>query len=316
MDKRIYDTCMAYRDGKLKDSTWSSLATELGYRSAEALRSAFKRERKKEKFTVDQKIEYTKDFPRVVCFDVEMSPMIVYTFDLWNDGISPDNIIHGKHMLAWSGKQICDSKMHSDVMTSYESYRSDDERIVKSLWDFLNGAKILIGHNVKDYDMREVNTRFLMHGLNPISNYQVVDTLKVAKSVFAFESNKLKYINQKLDIKQKIDNGGMSLWIKCMEGDEASLKKMKEYCEGDTLSVEELYFKMRPYIIGHPNLGLMINSENPVCPNCASDDIIANGSYFTTAGEYESVRCRNCGALSRRRSDITGKEKKKNLLRN
>jgi len=43
---------------------------------------------------------------------------------------------------------------------------------------------------------------------------------------------------------------------------------------------------------------------------------VDNGSYFTTAGKYGSMRCSDCGSLSRKRLAETKPETKKTLMRN
>lgn len=316
MNDFTLNDCKSYynKEDGYKDITWQSLANKHGYTSGEALRSAFKRERKK--LNIPKQDTSIRRYPRIICFDIENTPMLVYTFSLWGDNLNPSNVMQESFMLCWSAKELNSSFVESDAITSEEAKNQDDERITRSLWDYLNGAHILIGHNIKDFDIKVMNTKFLLYGLPPISSFQIIDTLKIAREKFAFASNKLDFINKALGIKQKLENSGMKLWIGCMDGKKESLIEMLEYCKVDTSAVEELYYQFRPYITGHPNLGLFDDKLNSVCANCGSEDIEDNGFYFTSSGKYQSIRCKCCGALSRKRTSVINAEKKKGLLRN
>lgn len=316
MNDFTLEDCKSYyqREYGYKETTWEILANKHGYTSGEALRSAFKRERKK--LNIPKQDIENKRYPRIVCFDIENTPMLVYTFSLWGDNLNPSNVMQESFMLCWSAKELNSSFVESDAITSEEAKNQDDERITRSLWDYLNGTHILIGHNIKDFDIKVMNTKFLLYGLPPISSFQIIDTLKIAREKFAFASNKLSFINKALGIKQKLENSGMKLWIECMHGNKKSLDEMLEYCKVDTSAVEDLYYQFRSFITGHPNLGLFTDDLYSVCPNCGSLAWDDNGFYFTSSGKYQSIRCQTCGALSRKRTSVVNAEKKKGLLRN
>jgi len=115
-----------------------------------------------------------------------------------------------------------------------------------------------------------------------------------------------------LGIEQKITHEGFILWRKCMDGDEKALKKMNKYCRGDIVATEDLYYRIRPFIKGHPNLALYFNTNEERCPNCGSDDLKNEGFYYTPAGKWQSLRC-VCGALSRSKINLLSIGKRKNL---
>lgn len=316
MDDLTFNECLGYYRQEMnhKDTTWEKLAKQYNYQSGEALRSQFKRERKKRNIVKENKKVSSQ---RIICFDIERTPLIAYSWSLWENSIHPENVVQDSYILCWSAKELNSPNISSDRLTCSEATTGYDERIVRSLWNYLDGAKILIGHNIEDFDVKVMNTRFIIYGLPPISSFQTVDTLKVARRKFLFQSNKLSYINKFLDIKQKIENSGMALWTRCMNGDPDALSEMNEYCQRDVSAVEELYYRFRPYISGHPNLGLFNDDPNNLkCPNCGYTDLSNNGFYFTSVGKYNSMRCNSCGALSRTRYDTLDKELKKTLLRN
>lgn len=319
-ESKLFELCLNYYNQEFKSTTWNDLDQQTGYgKGGEALRSWFKRERQKRgipsKDKQQNKEEQKTGIPRIVCFDVETSPWLAYTFNIW-EGVSPNNVIEDSILMAWSAKDLNDSYVHTDILTSDEAVDRDDERITRSIWACLNGADILIGHNIKAFDIPYINTRFLKYNLPPLQSFQIIDTLLIARSNFKFASNKLSFLNKSLGIKQKLENCGISLWLKCLDGDKRYLNDMIEYCKGDVMAVEELYYKIRPFIKGHPNIGLYNESDAMVCPNCGSENVITQGYYYTSAGKFESMRCKSCGALSRKKTSVISKVKKKNLLRN
>ena len=85
-----------------------------------------------------------------------------------------------------------------------------------------------IGTGIGDeFDIKKANARFIYHGLKPTKFYLSIDTKKVAKKYFKFDSNSLSSLGEYLGLGEKVDTGGYSLWKGCLLGDPASWKKMK-----------------------------------------------------------------------------------------
>ncbi len=83
------------------------------------------------------------------------------------------------------------------------------------------------------FDIKKANTRFLLNKMEPVTEKKAMDTLKIARSKFAFESNRLDYISQKLGLRPK-DDIRNSDWLKIVtSGDEKTLAKIKKYCRSD-----------------------------------------------------------------------------------
>ena len=296
---------------------WKDLAIELNYKDGEYLRSDFKHERSRRGLLLNKKeLLYDNDnFPKICVFDIEFAPMQVYTFGLWDQNITPDKIITDGYVLCWSAKMLNDPKIELDVIEPFLSKDGDDYDVIQHIHQYLDKCQIVIGHNIKEYDLKTLNTRFLYYGFYPLSQFQVIDTLTVAKNNFRFPSNSLKYINKFLDIKQKDETEGFQLWKNCTQGDEESLSKLGKYCKNDVLATEELYYKFRPYIKTHPNMGLYFETTEPICKNCGSKNLMSNGFYYTNVSKYESVRCGSCGALGRKKDNLVSKEQRKALVR-
>lgn len=189
---------------------------------------------------------------RVLVLDIETSPIQSYTWGIWEQNISIDQIKHDWFVFCWSAKWLNSDKILSDRLTGKEARKMNDKRILKSMWELLDEADIVIAHNGDKFDIRKINTRFLKHGMNYPSPYKSFDTLKICKREFGLTSNKLDYVCRFLGMEGKVETGGQKLWNECMLGDEKALKKMSHYCDNDIKILEQVYLKLEPYIRNNP----------------------------------------------------------------
>lgn len=248
----------------------------------------------------------------VLVFDIETSPLMVYTWGIWNQNIPTDNILKDWMILTWSAKWLFEDKMYSARIKPSEIKRNDDKRVVKALWSLIDEADIVIAHNGNKFDIKRMNTRFLKHGLNLPSPYQSIDTLLHARKKFNIISNRLDYIASNfLGIEGKMETE-KGLWKKAIEGDREALHTMDVYCQQDVRVLEDVYLHLRPYIQPHPNIGLLESSDKPQCPCCGSTDLKPIGDYNTYVNTYMSFRCPN-GSISRSRVNATPKSVRDNL---
>lgn len=260
--------------------------------------------------------------PRIFVVDVENAPSMAAVWRMWKQNINNDQITEEWYMLSWSGKWLMDTEIYSDVLTSEEAKEGKDKRIMKSLWQFVDHADILVGHNLDRFDVLKMNTRFIINGLMPPSSYQTIDTLVAAKKNFSFTSNKLDYLCKQFGVSRKADNGTIKRWIGCTQGDPVCLKDMDAYNQQDIMATEELYLAMRPYIKNHPNIGLYLDNKTESCYKCGSPNIEwlydESGDpkcYYTGVNKYHIYRCRedNCKSIGRSRFSAISKEQKKNI---
>lgn len=253
------------------------------------------------------------EIPNILLFDIETAPLVAYIWKLWDNNVSTDFVLNDWFCLTWSAKWLHDDEIISRRLTAKEVKEEDDSRIITDLWSLIDNSDIVIAHNADKFDVPKINSRFIIHGLNPPKTYQRIDTLKVLKRKFGFSSNKLTYVNDILGLDVKIDTGGFDLWKRCMKGDESALMEMEKYNRNDVSILEQLYLKIRPWIVSHPNVGIYINSDATMCPACGSEDITKGGAYYTTVSEFDTYRCNTCGAIGRMRTSNLSKTKKAGL---
>lgn len=258
-----------------------------------------------------------KKEPKILTFDIENCPMQAWIWQQKTEYV-PDNMIKKEWIiLCWSAKWLGEKKVISSALPDYKAYYKKnkfcDKKILADLWKLLDEADIVVGHNVKRFDIRKANARFIMNGMKPPSPYKVVDTLQIARNKFMFTGNKLNNLAIYLGLGKKLDTGGFQLWLDCIAGKQTAWKKMVKYCEKDVVLTEKVYLKLLPYITNHPNLANFVNVEDPVCPNCGSDKLHKRGFARTAVQKYQRYQCQSCGAWSRANDKIGNKIERKSI---
>lgn len=264
-----------------------------------------------------------KNKPWILVYDIETAPLLSYTWGLWDQNISLNQIKSDFHILSWSAKwmESADKKTvygpHRKIM--YMDQRNsrnieNDKKCLKGIWDLLNQADIVLTQNGKSFDEKKLNARFLLNGMKPPSPVKHIDTLRIAKSRFALTSNKLEYMTKKLCRKQKSSHKqfpGFELWLECMKGNLKAWDEMKKYNPQDVLSLEELYVEhLQAWDTTAPSFNLYTNEEDPVICNCGSDKLQRRGFSFTTTSKYQRYQCQDCGHWSRGKKNMLTKNKK------
>jgi hypothetical protein len=257
-----------------------------------------------------------KSKAKILIFDIETTPLEAYVWQsqVWKARVTDENIISQWYMLTWSAKWLGSNEMMSMRLTGKEVKKEDDKRIVKGLWRLLNEADIVVAHNGDSFDVPNINSRFIINGLFPTTPYQTIDTKKIAAKQFGFTHNSLNALGRVFGLGQKIGTD-FDLWKRCKDGNEEALMYMEEYNRGDVDLLEDVYLKLRPWIKGHPNVALYMDTEETVCHVCGSLNVEPESFYFTGVGKYPTYRCKDCGgAVSRGRKSVLSKEKRENLV--
>lgn len=242
--------------------------------------------------------------PKIVLADIETFPMLTATFSLY-----PENIGHDQILQDWS--IICACWKYLDKPVVYSSSILDDKEafkesvnndlvVVKRLRDVLQDADVVIGHNVKKFDLKKFNARLILHGLDPLpSGLLVLDTLTEVRKVAAFSSNRLDYLGKVLTGEGKLPTE-KGLWLKALKGNKKAIKDMVTYCIGDVKKLEEIYIKLRPYMKNHFHSGVLHGEDRQYsCQKCGSTNL-TNGKVRHTAAGVKKIQkqCKTCFGYS------------------
>lgn len=234
--------------------------------------------------------------PRILFYDLETSLQTVAVFQLGgNDYIQPQNLITERYIICASWEWLGEGKVHSvSVLDDSERFvkdQQDDKHVVETLHKVMSEADVIIAHYGDSFDNKYVRTRILYHGLDPLPPIATIDTKKIAKQVFYFNSNKLDYIGKYLKIGQKLSHSH-GLWLTILRGGKeavAAIKKMVVYNKGDVTLLKGVFMKLRPYVPAHINRELFGKAEG--CPRCGSKKVQSRGTYYAQTRTYRRWQC-------------------------
>jgi len=227
----------------------------------------------------------------ILYYDIETSPILSYTWGTYQTDVL--SIVTNTGLLCFS------YKINKEKTVVISTRVSTEKRMVKMLWNLFDKADVIIGQNSDRFDNRVVNSLFIKYGLTPPSPYKTVDTLKIARKYFRFDSNKLDNLGAYLVGERKKSTGGIGLWLDCMNGDEKSLLKMERYCKQDVDLLVKVYEKLKGWTTNHPNHNLYHGTTHE-CPVCGKSTH-KRGFMYTRTGKYQRYQCTNelCAAWSR-----------------
>ena len=228
-------------------------------------------------------------------FDIETSPNIGF---FWTAGfklnISTESIIKERAIICICYKWEEDKITHS---LNWDS-KQNDKKMLQDFIKVANEADELVGHNGDKFDLAWVRTRCLFHRIDMFPTYTTIDTLKVARSKFKFNSNKLNYIAKYLGIGQKIHTE-YDIWKNIvLNKDKEAMDKMIKYCKMDVILLEKVHKELSLHIPAKTHYGVIFGGDRGSCPECGSDDIVRNNKRVTASGLVKvQMRCKTCGKM-------------------
>jgi DNA polymerase III epsilon subunit-like protein len=197
----------------------------------------------------------------------------------------------------------------------YNELDHGQEEMVRQLHAVLTEADVVVGHNIKAFDLKWANTMFIELGLPPATRVRVVDTLQVVRANFKLPSYSLDYLCKRWGLGEKIAHEGIELWLKWELKNSAAKKMMQRYCKHDVSLTQKLYYHVRSYIHNHPNMALFSDMKRPVCPSCGSNKVVKKGKGSTDNLIYQRYKCNDCGnPRIRGKSTTLTKEQRDKLL--
>jgi hypothetical protein len=234
--------------------------------------------------------------------DIETAPNTSFTWGLFKQFVSIDQIIKPGYTLSWAAKWLGQREVMFDSL-----HTSTPLEMITRIHELIEEADAVVHYNGSKFDMPILNKEFLLHGLPPPSPVQQIDLLKTVKRRFRLSSNKLDFVAQSLGLGKKTSHKGFALWIGCMNNDPACWKVMKRYNKQDVVLLEKLYHELLPWIVGHPNRSVF--SGEKVCPHCGSKHFHRKGEQHTKAGTYHRYKCMDCHTPFRGVTNLAPRDK-------
>jgi DNA polymerase elongation subunit (family B) len=231
----------------------------------------------------DDKLKEIK--PRILIFDIEVSP---HQGEYWSKNWETDIIAPLGY-----GRILCFAAKWLGHKKTFSIGGNNEERVVRKLWKLLNEADLLVGQNIKAFDIKFANSRFAFYGLPPISPHKVFDTRTEAKKYISLPSYRLNDIADYFGIGHKLEHEGLPLWHKCLNGDRQAWKRMLRYCRQDVELTYKVFQLLMPFV---DNKAIFLNGG---CAHCGSKNLKRRG--LTLDGKFQRMQCQDCGGWSKQK---------------
>lgn len=229
-------------------------------------------------------------------FDIETSPNIVLS---WRTGyklnIGHDSILQERGIIC-----ICYKwENEKEVYALTWDKKQNDKKMLQEFIKVAKSADQLIAHNGDRFDIKWVQTRCLYHRIPSFPKYQTLDTLKVAKSHFYFNSNRLDYIARFLGFDGKSDMSYSDWKEILLDKSQEAMDKMVAYCKKDVTLLEDVYKELAKYTEPKIHTGVLEGGEKWSCGHCGSEDVYCNKTKVTKMGTIRrEMHCKSCGGYS------------------
>ena len=233
--------------------------------------------------------------PKILYVDIETAPIIAAIWTTYE--ANAIWIERDTYLLSFAAKWAHERNVKTFALPDYPRYKThkhDDKQLCHDLWKMLDAADIVVAHNGDSFDIKKINSRLAVHGFKPPSPYKTIDTLKVARRNFKFDSNKLDNLGRYLKEGRKIPNTGAHLWRGCCDGDPKSWRIMRRYNAGDVRLLVRIDQRLRSWDRNRPNLNLYTGGHG--CPTCQSRALQRRGLNYGKTVVRQRWLCEDCGA--------------------
>lgn len=237
---------------------------------------------------------------KILFVDIETAPIIMASWTMRPPHAGSVWVERDTFILMASYKWSHERAVHTVCLPDFPSYKRskhDDKALCGVLFDLLDSADIVIAHNGDSFDIKKINSRLIVNGYGCPSPFKTIDTLKIARRAFKFDSNKLDNIGRYLDVGRKIPHTGADLWRGCVEGDEKAWATMRKYGKQDTVLLVDVYDRLKSWAPNHPDLNTYKEYKDRVgCPTCTSENTQRRGTAVKLKSKYYRHHCQDCGS--------------------
>jgi len=228
-------------------------------------------------------------------FDIETSPNIGLFWEAgYKKNIDYSNIIKERAIIC-----IC-YKWEDSKEVGYLTWDSKqcDKKMLEKFIAVANTADEMVGHNGDKFDLAWIRTRCLFHRIEMFPTYTTIDTLKVSRNKFRFNSNKLDYIAKYLGMGEKIKTE-FGLWKAIvLNKDKEAMAKMVKYCQQDVKLLEKVYKELSLHILPKTHYGVIFGGDRGSCPECGSEDLVRVGTRSSASGlKKVQLKCKTCNKM-------------------
>ena len=244
--------------------------------------------------------------PRILALDVEMSFNVSYHYDQWKVNIPWTHVKHRQFMICAAWQWIGTNKIHTvsvlDDPNRFKKNFRDDYHVLKTLKDQIDDADAVIAYNGRRFDVKEINTGLVKHGLGPTHDYVMLDPIQIAKSKFRFKGGN-SLANLCDFFRLPVQKGKVELcdWIGGTEGDRDSINKIVEYNKTDIPTMIGVWEKIKAYAPSKLNMNHFVDPKGltVVCAQCGSPNLNLHKKRKTSRASIRyQYQCRDWGTYT------------------
>lgn len=247
-------------------------------------------------------VSENKDFYRgreanALILDYEVSETVATTFDTYKG--PSRRILKYPNIIAASWRFRGKSKIHTRILPDYKGYKPgimelDDRKLCEELYDVMKGSDVIIGQNVKGFDVKVARTRFLANGFNPTKEWQVEDTLQILWSQFKLPRNTLDEACRFVGIEGKGKMRYSDFIDGCYDGVMKDWEGMEKYNKNDVEITSAFYEKIGAWNPTGVNYNMYRRHGNS-CPFCGNEKAWRNGVRGGKTFLRQRYECQRCG---------------------
>lgn len=235
---------------------------------------------------------------RVLYLDIETSPLLTYSWGLFNQNMGLNQLVEPSRVLCFA------AKWRDEKQTPlYSEWEHGHDGMIQAAHDLLAEASVVVHYNGAKFDIPTLNGEFAKANMPPPEPSRQLDLYKVVKSRFRLTSHKLDFVSKHLGLGGKMQHQGFDLWAGVLAGEAKVQQTMGRYCQRDTSMLQPLHDRLAPWIVNGPNMRLTDDPDG--CPNCGGR-LVKEGFAYTKLGKYQQFSCTACGSWHRSTRRVDG----------
>lgn len=230
---------------------------------------------------------------KILFLDIEKTPQLGAFYETFNTTI-PRYMVTQRSFVpsiswAWNDNEVQNVNVTHDPKRYIDDH-TDDYHVIKTIWDEVDKADVIVGHYVKGFDWKVLYGLSILHGLTPIEPKKCVDTLAEARKC-KYDSNKLDELCKQFGFDRKIEHD-QKMMLGCAQGDYESIIECAKYNDGDIPGMRKLYYLFRPYshTTQYPNMRKITGKH--CCDRCGSGHLQKRGLDRYGQSVYGCYDCR------------------------
>lgn len=237
---------------------------------------------------------------KTLVIDIERRMGVARFFDLRTNYISPDAVERWPSTLCFAAQWLGESNME------FHAAWNDHRAMTVRAHELLSEADIVVSYNGIKFDEKHLASDIIEAGLTPPAPFKSVDLLRVVRSNFGFESKRLTTVLDRLSMPAKNDKYDPTLAEAAVAGDERAQKRLERYNTNDVKITGALYWRLLPWIKGHPHVAPIRGEDKTTCPRCTSTKLTRSKNWTPGVYQYRAFSCDSCGGYFRTTYEAKG----------